>query len=168
MWDNLMTWDTEFQVQIENMENMETTNASPPEAAAHNLVGSVDAMYFMDRHASAESNNPRSTDASVTPHLHKSFVSQCTPPHMNPKSVTPARLNVYQAGISQPSPPINSDMHIARSMVMETFQLYIDDVKEDVHEINTGVQSIQQMIQHLIAPTSTVKTTVSTEQSSNL
>jgi hypothetical protein len=27
MWDNLMNWDTEFQVQIENMENMENMDA---------------------------------------------------------------------------------------------------------------------------------------------
>jgi hypothetical protein len=32
MWDNLMNWDTEFQVQIENMENMENMDAAPPGA----------------------------------------------------------------------------------------------------------------------------------------
>jgi hypothetical protein len=30
MWENLMTWDTEFQVQIENMENMGNMDAAPP------------------------------------------------------------------------------------------------------------------------------------------
>jgi hypothetical protein len=47
MWDNIMNWDTEFQVQIENMENMENMDAAPPGSAAHNLVGSVDYMSFM-------------------------------------------------------------------------------------------------------------------------
>jgi hypothetical protein len=46
------------------MENMDT---APPRSAAHNLVGSVDYMSFMDRHASAVSNNPRSMDASMKP-----------------------------------------------------------------------------------------------------
>jgi hypothetical protein len=77
-WDNLMTWDKEFQIKSENMENMETTNAAPPGIAAQNLVGSVDYMYFMGRHAYAVSNNPISRDASATPHLHKSFLSQCS------------------------------------------------------------------------------------------
>jgi hypothetical protein len=67
MWDNLMNWDTEFQVHIENMENMENMDAVPPGAAAHNLVGRVDVMSFMDRHASTVSNNPRSMDASMKP-----------------------------------------------------------------------------------------------------
>jgi hypothetical protein len=53
MWDNLINWDTEFQVQIENMENMGNLDAAPPGASAQNLVGSVDYMSFMDRHASA-------------------------------------------------------------------------------------------------------------------
>jgi hypothetical protein len=69
MWDNLMNWDTEFQVQIENMKNMGNLDAAPPGAAAHNLVGSVDYMSFMDRHASDVSNNPRSMDASLKPVL---------------------------------------------------------------------------------------------------
>jgi hypothetical protein len=42
MWDNIMNWDTEFQVQIENMENRGNLDAAPPGAAAQNLVGSVD------------------------------------------------------------------------------------------------------------------------------
>jgi hypothetical protein len=42
-------------------------DAAPPAAAAHNLVGSVDSMSFMDRHAYAVSNNPRSMDASLNP-----------------------------------------------------------------------------------------------------
>jgi hypothetical protein len=72
IWDNLMNWDTEFQVQIENMKNMEIMDAAPPGVAARNLVGSVDYMSFMDRHASAVSNNPRSMDASMTPpHFHQ-------------------------------------------------------------------------------------------------
>jgi hypothetical protein len=62
-----MNWDTEFQVQIENMENMGTVDAAPPGAAAQNLVGSVDYMSFMDRHASDVSKNPRSMDASLKP-----------------------------------------------------------------------------------------------------
>jgi hypothetical protein len=67
MWDNLMNWDTEFQFQIENMENMGTMDATPPGAAAQNFVGSVDYMSFMDRHASDVSNNPISMDASMEP-----------------------------------------------------------------------------------------------------
>jgi hypothetical protein len=67
MWDNIMNWYTEFQVQIENMENMGNLDAAPPGAAAQNLVGSVDSMYFMDRHASAVFNNTRSMDASLKP-----------------------------------------------------------------------------------------------------
>jgi hypothetical protein len=67
MWENLMNWDTEFQVQIENMENMGNKDAAPPGAAAQNLVGSVDYMSFVDRHASAVSNNPRSMDVSLKP-----------------------------------------------------------------------------------------------------
>jgi uncharacterized protein YbjT (DUF2867 family) len=65
MWYNLMNWDTEFQVQIENMQNMGNVDAAAPGAAAQNLVGSVDSMSFMDRHASDVSNNPRSVDASL-------------------------------------------------------------------------------------------------------
>jgi hypothetical protein len=65
MWDNLMNWDKEFQVQIEYMENMENMDAAPPGDAAQNLVRSVYAMSFMDRHAYAVSNNPRSVDASM-------------------------------------------------------------------------------------------------------
>jgi hypothetical protein len=53
MWDNLMNWYAEFQVQIENMENMENIDAARPGAAAQNLVGSVDYMSLMDRHAYA-------------------------------------------------------------------------------------------------------------------
>jgi hypothetical protein len=34
MWDNLINWDTEFQVQIENMNNIENMDAAPPGAAA--------------------------------------------------------------------------------------------------------------------------------------
>jgi hypothetical protein len=49
MWDNLMNWDTDFQVQIENMENMENMDAAPSGAAAQNLVGSVDYISFMDQ-----------------------------------------------------------------------------------------------------------------------
>jgi hypothetical protein len=67
MWDNLMTWDTEFQVQIETMENMENMEAALQGDVAQNLLDSVDYMYFMDRHASAVSNNPRSIDASTKP-----------------------------------------------------------------------------------------------------
>jgi hypothetical protein len=46
---------------------------------------------------------------------------------------------------------------------METFQSDIDDGKEDVQELKTGMKSIQKMLQQLITPTSTVETTVSTE-----
>jgi hypothetical protein len=62
-----MNWDKEFQVQIENMENMGNLDAAPPGAAAQNLVGSVYSVSFMDRHASDVSNNPRSMDASLKP-----------------------------------------------------------------------------------------------------
>jgi hypothetical protein len=99
MWDNPMNWDTEFQVQIENMENIENMDATPPGAAAQNLVGSADYMSFMDRHVSAVSNNPRSMDASMRPptSTRKLFPNATLFPHMNPMRVTPARSNVYQA-----------------------------------------------------------------------
>jgi hypothetical protein len=82
IWDNLMNWDAEFQVQIENMENMETWDAVPPGAAAQNLVGSVDYMSFMDRHASAVSNNPRSMYASMKPPIYTNnfFPNATLPP----------------------------------------------------------------------------------------
>jgi hypothetical protein len=67
MWDTLMTWDTEFQVQIENMENMGNLDDVPAGAAAWNLVGSVYYMSFMYRHASAMSNNPSSMDEILKP-----------------------------------------------------------------------------------------------------
>jgi hypothetical protein len=67
MWDNLMNWYTEFQVQIENMEHMGNLDAAPPGAAAQNLVGSVDSIYFMDHHAYVVSNNPISMDATLKP-----------------------------------------------------------------------------------------------------
>jgi phage-related protein len=56
-------------------------------------------------------------------------------------------------------------MSIAASTAMETFQSDIDDVKEDVQELNNGMQNIQKMLKQLITPTVTVKTTVSTEPS---
>jgi hypothetical protein len=59
-------------------------------------------------------------------------------------------------------PPINSDMPIAASTSMETFQSDIDDGKEDVQELKNGMQTIQQMLQQLIPPTKKLKTTVST------
>jgi FtsZ-binding cell division protein ZapB len=48
-------------------------------------------------------------------------------------------------------------MSIASSTAMETFQLDIDDVKEDVQELKNGIKTIQKMLQQLITPTSTVK-----------
>jgi hypothetical protein len=82
MWDNFMTWDTEFQVQIENMENMGNMDAAPPGNAAQNLVGNVYSMYFMDCHASAVYNNPRSMDASLKPPTSNSklFLNATLPP----------------------------------------------------------------------------------------
>jgi prophage DNA circulation protein len=56
-------------------------------------------------------------------------------------------------------------MSIASSTAMETFQSEIDDVKEDVQELKNGMQTIQKMLQQLITPTSTVKTTVCNEPS---
>jgi prophage DNA circulation protein len=83
---------------------------------------------------------------------------------MKPMRVTPSRSNMYQAVSSQPTyPPILSDMSIAASTSMETFQSDIADVKEDVQELKNGMQTIQKMLQQLITPTTTVKTTVSTE-----
>jgi FtsZ-binding cell division protein ZapB len=80
--------------------------------------------------------------------------------------VTRARSNMYQAVTLQPTyPPIYSDMSIAASTAMGTFQLDIDDVKEYVKELNNGMQNIQKMLQNLTTPTATVKTTVSTEPS---
>jgi hypothetical protein len=67
IWDNLMNWDTEFQVQIENMENMGNLDAVPPRTAAQNFVGIVDYMSFMDLHAYSVCNTPRSMDASLKP-----------------------------------------------------------------------------------------------------
>jgi hypothetical protein len=85
---------------------------------------------------------------------------------MNPMRFTPARSNMYQAISSQPTdPPIHSDMSIAAITAMETFQSDIDYVKEDIQELKNGMQTIQKMPQQLITPTSTVKTTVSTEPS---
>jgi hypothetical protein len=165
MLDNLMNWDTEFQVQIENMGNMD---AAPPGAAAQNLEGSVDYMSFMDRHASAVSNNPRSMDASMKPptSTSKLFPNLTIPPHMNQMRFTPAHYNMYQSVSSQPAdPPIHSDMYIAANTEMETFQSDIDDVKEDVQELKNCMQTIQKMLQQLITPTETVKRTVSTEPS---
>jgi hypothetical protein len=116
MWDNIMNWDTEFQVQIENMGNMENMDATPPGAAAQNLVGSVDSMPFMDRHASAVSNNPRSMDASIKPptSTSKLFPNATLLSHVNPMRATPARSKVYQTVSSQPTaPPIYSYMSIS-------------------------------------------------------
>jgi hypothetical protein len=55
---------------------------------------------------------------------------------------------MYQAFSSQPTaPPIHSDMSIAASTAMETFQSDIDDVKEDVQELKNGMQIIHKMLQ---------------------
>jgi hypothetical protein len=73
---------------------------------------------------------------------------------------------MYQSVSSQPTdPPIHSDMPLAASTAMGTFQSEIDYVKEDFQELKNGIQTIQKMLQQLITPTSTVKTTVNTEQS---
>jgi hypothetical protein len=70
------------------------------------------------------------------------------PPHMNPMRVTPARSNIYQPVSLQPTdPPIHSDMSIAASTEMETFQSDIDDVKEDVQDLKNGMQTIEKMLQ---------------------
>jgi hypothetical protein len=85
---------------------------------------------------------------------------------MNPTRVIPACPNMYQAVSSQPTdPPIHSYMSIAASTSVDTFQSDIDDVKEDVQELKNGMQTIQKILQQLITPTSTVKTTLSTEPS---
>jgi polyhydroxyalkanoate synthesis regulator phasin len=61
---------------------------------------------------------------------------------------------MYQAVSSQPTDlPIHSDMSIAASTTMETFQSDIDDVKDDVQELKNGMQTIQNMLQQLITPT---------------
>jgi hypothetical protein len=163
-----MNLDTEFQVHIDNMEHMENMYAAPQGAADQNLVGSVDAMSFMDIHASVVSNNPRSMDESMNPptSTSKVFPNATIPPQMKPMRVTPAHSSMYQAVSSQPTdPPIHSDMSMAESTAMGTFQSYIDDVKEDVQELKNGMKTIQKMLQQLITPTATVKTTVSTEPS---
>jgi hypothetical protein len=168
MWDNLMNWDTEFQAQIENMENMENMDAAPPEAAAQNFVGSVDYISFMDINAFTVSNNHRSVYAIMTPptSTSKLFPNATRSPHMNPRNVTLARSNVYQSVSSQPTAPsIHSDMYISASTAMETFQSDIDDIKEDVQELNNGMQNIQKMLQHFITPTATINTTVRIEPS---
>jgi hypothetical protein len=149
------------------MENMGNMDAAPPGAAAQNFVGSADSMSFMDRHASDVSNNPISMDASMkTPTSTSKLFLNATLPHMNPTRVTPTRSNLYQVvSLQSTDPPIHSDMSIAASTSMETFQSYIDDVNEDVQELKNGMQTIQKMLQNLITPTSTVNTTVSTEPS---
>jgi prophage DNA circulation protein len=88
------------------------------------------------------------------------------PPHINPMRDTPSHSNMYQAVSWQPTdPPIHSDMAIAASTAMETFQLDSDDVKEDVQDPKNGMKTIQKMIQHLITPTAAVKSAVGTEPS---
>jgi prophage DNA circulation protein len=73
---------------------------------------------------------------------------------------------MYQAVSSQSTdPPIHSDMYIAARTATETFQSYIDDVKDDLQKLNNGMQTIQKMLQQLITPTSTVKKAVSTQRS---
>jgi prophage DNA circulation protein len=73
---------------------------------------------------------------------------------------------MYQAVSSQPTdPPIHSDMSIAASTAMDTFQSDIDDLKEDVQELNNGMQTIQKVLHQLITPTAKVITTVSPEPS---
>jgi hypothetical protein len=73
---------------------------------------------------------------------------------------------MYQAVSSQPTdPPIHSDMSIAASTTMETFQSDIGDVKEDLQELKNGMQNIHKILQHLIKPKTTVKTKISTEPS---
>jgi prophage DNA circulation protein len=85
---------------------------------------------------------------------------------MNPMRVTPSHSNMYQAVSSQPTdPPIHSDIAIAASTAMETFQSDIDDFKEDAQELKNGMQNIQKMLQQLITPPTTVNITVSTEPS---
>jgi hypothetical protein len=85
---------------------------------------------------------------------------------MNPMRVTPAWSNMYQGVSSHPkNPPLHSDMYIAESTAMETFQSDIDDVKEDFQDLKNGMQTIEKMLQQLITPTATVKTTGSTEPS---
>jgi hypothetical protein len=160
-----MNWDMEFQVQIENMENIRNMDAAPPGAAARNLVGSVDSMSCMDLHAYAVSNNPRSMDASMKSPTSTSKIFPNTPP-MNPMRVTLVRSNMYQSVSSQRiDSPIHSDMSIAASTAIETFQSDIYNVKEDVQDLKNGMQTIQKMLQQLITPTLTVKTTGSTEPS---
>jgi hypothetical protein len=79
MWENLLSWDTEFQVQIESMDNVDAQSPGPA-AAAQNLVGSVDYVYFMDRHASTVSNNPRSMAARMKPPTSTSKMFPNAPP----------------------------------------------------------------------------------------
>jgi hypothetical protein len=85
-------------------------------------------------------------DDSVNPPNSTSlfFTNATIPHHMNPKSLTPDQLNVYQSISVQPrAPHINSDMSIAASTVLETFQSDINDVKEDFQELETDMQTIQ-------------------------
>jgi prophage DNA circulation protein len=71
---------------------------------------------------------------------------------------------MYQSvSLQTTDPPIHSDTSITASTAMETFQSDIDGVKGDVQEIKNGIQTIQKLLQQLITPTATVKTTVSTE-----
>jgi archaellum component FlaC len=56
-------------------------------------------------------------------------------------------------------------MFIAVNTAMETFESDIGDVKEDVQELKNDIQTIQKMLQQLITPKETVKTTVRTEPS---
>jgi hypothetical protein len=84
MWDDPIAWDTEFQVQIENIEKIATLNGEPQGAAGQNLMESVGSMSFMDRHASAVSNKSGSITASVTHQvpISRLFPNAALPPHI--------------------------------------------------------------------------------------
>jgi hypothetical protein len=140
MWDNIMNWDTEFQFQIENMENMENMDAAPPGSAAQNLVGSIDSMSFMDRHASSESNNPRSVDVIMKPPTSTSKIFPMPPPPRESHKEHSSSLK----HVSNSQFATNSSTYPLRyvyisSTAMETFQSDIDDVKEDVQELKNGM-----------------------------
>jgi hypothetical protein len=124
------------------------------DAAAHNLVGSVDYASFMDRHASAVSKNPRSMDARLKPPT-----STCFPMPPLGHSIPLQYVTNGQFATNRSTHPlryVNSSKY---------FQLNIDDVKEDVQDLKNVMQTIQNMLQQRITPKATVKTTVSTEPS---
>jgi hypothetical protein len=56
-------------------------------------------------------------------------------------------------------------MSLGARTAMKTFHSEIQDVKGDVAGIKTSMQNIEMILEQLLKPTTTVKTTVSTDPS---